>query len=370
MLSPESTAPELLLEQCRPAIERTVRRMLRVTLRKDDLRQKNQDAFDLIGDVHVRLLINLEREDRRIENLCGYAKVVARNKCADYIAAKCPEWHRLKICIRRFFDKSDRFTTWKNPEQELLCGIKESPFQDEIRPDALLSLYDYAANGSVWTSFPRRSGWEKVSRQDWDRLFEEIFQQIHGSILLDDLVSFTAKMFQIADIDNQPLNDVDHEDDSTGGFRETAFPAELGRTDNPESFTKAYMDTLHCERLKLLWTEILELLPWHRVAYLLNMPTGEIEAFDYYQVATVREVGLALGLTPEQFERFWAEFPEADRALTTILTHRDEMFAVLWRYLPLDDNQIARMLSVTRAQVIGYRNKALERIRRHWNREW
>ena len=39
-------------------------------------------------------------------------------------------------------------------------------------------------------------------------------------------------------------------------------------------------------------------------------------------------------------------------------------FLFFWKYLPLEDNVIAIVLEVTRAQVIGYRNKAKERLKR------
>lgn len=39
-------------------------------------------------------------------------------------------------------------------------------------------------------------------------------------------------------------------------------------------------------------------------------------------------------------------------------------FLFYWKYLPLEDNVIAVVLEVTRAQVIGYRNKAKERLKR------
>ena len=41
-----------------------------------------------------------------------------------------------------------------------------------------------------------------------------------------------------------------------------------------------------------------------------------------------------------------------------------QKFVIYWKYIPLEDNSIAKILGVTSAQVIAYRNKGIERLRR------
>jgi hypothetical protein len=121
------------------------------------------------------------------------------------------------------------------------------------------------------------------------------------------------------------------------------------------------------QRLLLLWRAILELLPWHRTAFLLNMPDGELESFTYYRVVSISEIGAALQLTREQFDLLWTQLPlsPADRQEVPALATYDDAFAMVYKHVPLQDNAIAVVLGVSRAQVIGYRRKAVERLRRH-----
>ena len=123
---------------------------------------------------------------------------------------------------------------------------------------------------------------------------------------------------------------------------------------------------LATERLRLLWAAIQQLLPWHRAAYLLNLRDGELDALPYYGVATVEQIGEALALTPEQYAALSdaLSLDEEARSQVSILSGSGQKFTAYWKYLPLEDNLIAGVLNATRPQVIAYRNKAIERLRR------
>ena len=81
----------------------------------------------------------------------------------------------------------------------------------------------------------------------------------------------------------------------------------------------------------------------------------------------MEEIGKALDLTDKQFETLAAEIglDLELRQQSSILRGSGQKFILYWKYLPLDDNTIAKVLSVDRTQVIGYRNKAVERLRRN-----
>jgi hypothetical protein len=110
--------------------------------------------------------------------------------------------------------------------------------------------------------------------------------------------------------------------------------------------------------MRLLWDAIRQLLPWHRAAYLLNLREGELDAFPYYGVASIDDIRAVLDLQPEQSLRMANAFG-VDTKLEPA-----EQFAACWRHLPAEDQILAVVLGVERSQVIAYRNKGIERLRR------
>jgi hypothetical protein len=178
-----------------------------------------------------------------------------------------------------------------------------------------------------------------------------VFQKLGCPIPVDDLVRTLAPFLDVAD------------KECADGFGEGPTDPNLLKSPFQSPFTAA----LTRDRLTLLWHEISQLLRWHRVAYLLNMPDGEVDVFTFHGVATIQAVGESLALTRAEFDVIWAALTltEAERRWQLDRTQPDEQFVLLWKHLPLDDLLIARVLGVRRSQVIGYRHKALERIRRH-----
>ena len=78
-------------------------------------------------------------------------------------------------------------------------------------------------------------------------------------------------------------------------------------------------------------------------------------------VATLEQIGEALELKDKQFMSLARELAVEEPSNPGQGGRR---FLLFWRYLPLEDNVIAVVLEVTRAQVISYRNKARERLKR------
>lgn len=122
-----------------------------------------------------------------------------------------------------------------------------------------------------------------------------------------------------------------------------------------------YSAWLTCERLKLYWSAVLKLLVWHRVAYLMNLRDGDLETLPLYGVATLEQIGESLELTAQHYDLLARELSVEEPSPPVRGTGR---FLLFWSYLPIEDNVIALLLATTRAQVIGYRNKAKERLRR------
>jgi hypothetical protein len=120
------------------------------------------------------------------------------------------------------------------------------------------------------------------------------------------------------------------------------------------------------EMVRRLWQEICELLPRQRIAYVLNPTDADIEVFIVSGIVTQSEMRAALGLSENQYQMLWSglKLKDEDRSMLPELEDDDERFALLRKYLPVQDKLIARLLSATRSQVIGLRSKALERLKR------
>jgi len=107
----------------------------------------------------------------------------------------------------------------------------------------------------------------------------------------------------------------------------------------------ASIETVVEQRLYLqqLWTEVCKLPQLQRSALLLNLRDAQggsvIFFIPHLGIASKAEMAEALSMTVAQFAEVWTE-------------------------LPLDDTRIARLLGVTRQQVINLRKTARERLTR------
>ena len=74
----------------------------------------------------------------------------------------------------------------------------------------------------------------------------------------------------------------------------SAMDKVAARTQDP------YSVRLTVERLKLFWGAVLQLLPWHRAAFVLNLRDGDLDALPYYGVASIEAIGEAIELKEKQ----------------------------------------------------------------------
>ena len=88
---------------------------------------------------------------------------------------------------------------------------------------------------------------------------------------------------------------------------------------------------------------------------------GDLEALPLYGVATLEQIGAALEFTDKQFGSLSRELAVQEPPRPPQGGRR---FLFFWKHLPLEDNIIAAVLEVARTQVISYRNKARERLKR------
>lgn len=346
------TAVDDLLNSVDSVLRNVVRQKLRVTLRTNDFREQNLDGLDVLQDIRLKLIRKLsdpgEGEDSPIQEFTGYAATVAYRTCSDYLRSKYPLRTSLKNCLRRILDRTGEFAAWEGASGEMMCGYPgwtNPSFKTdagkvmELRNDPYLLPREALPGGSA----------DSMNLAAWKALLEGVFQFVGGPLPVDDLIAIVAPVVGMEDIPDL--------DDSEDVEEEGSDLATLSSRD-----PGPYSAWLTAERLKLYWGAVLRLLVWHRCAYLLNIRDGDLEALPFYGVASFEEIGDSLEFTDGHFQRLAKEVaveePAQDRGSI------GRRFLFFWKYLPLEDNVIAVVLEVARAQVIGYRNKAKERLKR------
>jgi hypothetical protein len=346
------TAVDDLLNGVDSVLRSVVRQKLRVTLRTNDFRDQNLDGLDVLQDIRLKLVRKLgeqnEGEDSSIQEFTAYAATVAYRTCSDYLRAKYPIRASLKNSLRRILDQSDEFASWENASGEWLCGYqgwRNPSFKTdagrviELRNDPYLLPREALPGSSA----------DNMSRTEWKTLLDGVFHFVSGPLALDDLIGIVAPVVGMEDVPD--LDDSEDADEEPNNLSTLS-----SRDPGP------YSMWLTAERLKIYWAAVLRLLVWHRCAYLLNQSDGDLEALPLYGVATLEEIGDSFEFKDGHFGRLSRELavtePEPAQA------GGGRRFLFFWNYLPLEDNIIAVVLEVTRAQVISYRNKAKERLKR------
>ena len=346
------TAVDDLLNSVDFVLRNVVRQKLRVTLRTNDFREQNLDGLDVLQDIRLKLIRKLSgedgEEDSSIQEFKAYAATVAYRTCSDYLRARYPLRTSLKNSLRRILDKADEFATWESASGELICGYpgwRSRSFKTdaarvmELRNDPYHLPIEALPHGSA----------DSMNWTAWKALLEGVFQYAGGPLPLDDLIAIVAPVVGMEDI--QDLDDGEDSDEESHDLSGLS-----SRDPGPFSMW------LTAERLKLYWAAVLRLLVWHRCAYLLNIRDGDLEALPLYGVATLEQIGDSLEFTDAHFARLSRELAAGEDDPTRSGCGRRFLF--FWKYLPLEDNVIGVVLEVTRAQVISYRNKAKERLKR------
>ncbi len=327
-----------------------MRNKLRVTLRADDGREANADALDLLSEMRLRLF-RKQQEQGYVDDWEAYAATTAHHVCNDYLRSKYPQRTRLKNALRRVLDKADEYSVWSNAPGDLMCGFvgQRNAAQGSEVSVQLLQGPERMLPEEVLIGSPAGT----LDPEKLLTISEAIFECCGGPIPLDHLIGIVGLAWGVQEA--MPVAWAGEEDDEGTAPADTVAQSEP----NAESHWMAK------ERLTLLWGAVLELLAHHRAAYLLNLRDGELDAFPYYGVASMAEIGEALALTDTQYRVLAKELAWDDdlRAKATILTG-GQRFLICWRYLPVEDNVIAAVLNVTRSQVINYRTKGIERLRR------
>jgi RNA polymerase sigma factor (sigma-70 family) len=352
----------LLMEQVAMTVRAALRRKSGLSLADDDLRAGNIDALDICQDTLVRVWERVgaaaSGSDADVADLKAYATTVAHNLWSDYLRRKYPRRTSLKNRLRYFFSHASGYALWDGPDHSLECGRAAWRYgTSRVDPGRLQKV----STDLSWAPAQAKP-MERFSAADWSRFLDAFLGRAGGPVQLDDLVSITASVLEIRE-DRMQSTDTDE----TGERALRELPDGAVRTPEADAELRGSIGRL--------WTAVKALRPDYRCVYLLNIPgpgksRGDIEVFVDSGVARVTEIGQLLGLTEDQYAIAWDALPlSADewRDIERLRT-QEERFCLLWKYLPLADALIARLLGLQPQQVINRRTIALRELSRTMSR--
>jgi len=314
---------QLICESAQPVARQIIRSKLRVG-QSSNRDVSDDEAADLAGEVTLKLVARLRelKSDplaKAVNSFRGYVAVTAYHACDEYLRKKYPRRNSLKNQLRYVITHSVGFAVWEGDEGDLLCGLTAWKDQSSgaVNRSRMHETLDKFSRSYKTKSSPRD-------------LLAAIFDRAGGPLLLDDLVSLVAELWQIRDLAS-PIISIDRD------------PAVVLST---EAESRDGLDARMDQRshLEKLWIEICELPLRQRLALLMSLRDssgrGVLTLLPLIHIASLRQIAELLAMPAEKL-------------------------ASLWNQLPLDDATIAESLGVTRQQVINLRKCARERL---WRR--
>ena len=350
-------ATRLLMEQVGHTVRTALRRRSGLTLAEDDARAENLDALDVYQDALVRVWERIGHSasgSSDVADLRAFATAVANNLWSDYLRQKHPRRASLKNRLRYFLSHAPDYAVWEGPDDTLTCGRKVWSYGARR---ATAARMDKLSEDLSWLP-AHASAVERYSVVDWEQYLSALFSRAGGPLPFDELVSLTAR---VLDVREDRMESIDTAAGSERAFPELADPSR--RTPDTDAELRGSMVRL--------WSAVKALRADYRCAYLLNIPgpgktRGDIEVFVDLGVARVGEIGATLALSDNQYALAWEalNLSSADRADIAVATTAAEKFCLLWKYLPLGDALIARLLGIQQQHVINRRSLALRELAR------
>ena len=305
----------LITTHAEPVIKSVIRFKLRFNTNRDTQRA---EADDIQQEVILQLLAQLQRfrklpDSNPITDLRGIAAVIAHRTCARWLRRQFPERHALKNRLHYLLTRQRGFALWQDHNGKLVAGF--AAWQQ--KKSVVLDVDKLPANIRT-----RRS--DKAN--EFAETIASILNHLNAPIEFDELVSVIAAIQGISD---QPIESLADDDES--GYEPAAPGADHAWRIEKRMF------------LQRLWEELQQLPRNQRAALLLNLKDAggfsSITLFPATGIATVRQLAGALEMSAEDF-------------------------AALWNELPIEDARIAKLLGLTRQQVINARKSGRERLAR------
>lgn len=370
MSQPHEPISAAVFERMDAKARQVIERRFRVRLTTNQSGESQQAAWDVYQNTTVKIL-EILNSGAPIQDPEGYAATLARNRCYDYWRDHSPDWYDLKGRLYRFLGKQPMWTRWKTDE---LKGWVCSPAAIKNKPMAegrlVTELLEKPRRINA-RALPKTDVFQNLDAKDWDRLLTGVFDFLGGPLRLDELVSIAGVLFGVR------------------GSRELAFEdlspdPEGGRAWEPPGETPDTLDRMVIrEQLSRLWAEIKSMPRRWAIPFLLNPPSlrggaakprnrdgaseaakperGEIEVFTANGLTTVAELAGVVGFNDRQYALLWASLGVESRGgpALDVVPDAQMRFGVIWNFLPLDDDLIARLMELESSQkVINLRTVA------------
>jgi hypothetical protein len=277
--------------------------------------QHQRESADATQEVLLDLTSRLRRlregqteyhtgDEPGIRNLRAYMSSAARRAAGFVLRRANPERYRLRNRIRYALKTGDKFTLNNDELGRRIASLARFPAATAVSTeDGLLSV-------------PVPAG---AAAMPLPALIETVLTALNAPVLLDHLADYIGA--------------------AIGGFarqEELAAAAAIPAVNLADQMDQRAW-------LAHLWTEIVELPRNQRVALLLNLRDhlgdSALRFLPAMGIASIRQISVALEMPPEAL-------------------------AALWRQLPIDDLQVAGLLSLTRQQVVNLRKSARDRLLR------
>ena len=309
----------LLRTEAMPVIQKIINQRLgagSVSRPPQSIDERDLDAQDLRQQTLMALTAHLWQvyaapQKNRIGAFRAYVAGASFNTWRGAVRDETPLWTRLSFRLAYLCRESagqTGLTKWQDAKQGSLVGFT-SWRRRRLAPILHFSLLDQNSPDdlpSPATPLPEIAAWT--------------LQQAGGPLLWNDFVTAVAFILQVKD-ERISLD---------RGKLET-----LLRSQQPVSVTAG--DSMNRDRLRNLWEQLQRLERKERAVLLLK--AEDLLDFELSQVATLQDLAVSLGMP-----------------LTRILS--------LLPSLPLDDDQIARLLGIRRQTVVNLRSQARFTLRR------
>jgi hypothetical protein len=297
---------ELIAGMALPQAERLVRS----AVRSGSEALTPEDAEDILATVSLRLLTKLRAivasADEPIERLEEYVTTLTFNAINDHFRRRFPQRTRLKNRLRYTLTRDARLALWTAGTQ-LVCGLSRW-------------------RGQTAATQTPASPDEVTERRlrDRSRPAEALiayFKHCGAPRPFETVVDLMSVLWHVTDAP-PPV----------------AAPAVHSAAETPSESRRLLAD---------LWREIVQLPPMQRKALLLNLRNAEtshaLDLFVLTGIASHEAIAGALEMSRATLESVWSE-------------------------LPFEDTRTARLLGITRQQVINLRKSARERLTRRLSR--
>jgi hypothetical protein len=274
--------------------------------------------------------LRTESNGKAIEDFNSYVAVTTYNACDRFLSRKYPQRRRLKNGLRYLLTHRAGFAVWQDERGNYVGGLHRWQFAPN-EDDSSLKIQSLREDARAFERDVKvEKSWSE--QKNAYELLTAIFNWTNAPVEIDLLTSVCAEWWNVTDetveIDASVTNETGEQHQSFQ-LADTRPDASVGNE------RRVYLERL--------WNEIADLPTRQRAAVLLNLKDtngrGVIDLWLVVGVATVEKIARVLEMTPEAF-------------------------AAIWNDLPLDDNRIAKILGLTRQQVINLRKSARERLAR------